>query len=274
MPNKPWTLKDGSDVIVKLRNDDDEIIKEIDSYTFKNGEKAAIFLINYNKYVVNHYEKYVSPKNKNFDVKGLDKNYTYGTLYYNCVRMATTINDNNRRYNVIGISAGKELFKVIYDVYKINEVDTNKADKIVDSTWFIKSDSEREFLRQLLITIHYGFYAEDNSLKEKTSKYIFGRKYNLVKIYMVLIEKKEPLIVHKMWNRDGVSAEEKDKVIRECMRKITTEFDKEQKNNDTAWEAIVPPSNVVPVEHKNLLDRVVREKRIRSGKANAADYWE
>ncbi len=302
MPNKLYKLKDGSEVIVKLRDDGDEIIKEIDSYTFKNGEKAAIFLINYNKYVVDHYERYISPKNKNFDVKGLDKDYTYGTLYFNCVRMATTIHGNNKRYNVTGVNAGKELFKIIYDVFKINGTDTNKIDKIVDGTWFIKNDNNREFLRQLLITIHFGFYAEDNSLKEKTSKYLFGRKYNLVKIYMVLIEKKEPLVVHKMWNRDGVSAEEKDKVIRECMRKITTEFDKEKKNMDNAWEETTDiiheykrdetiheaihetihetihedKRDEAKSKNKNegLLDKIMRKKRIKSGKADAADYWE
>lgn len=293
MPNKSWVLKDGNSVVVQLRDDGDAIIKEIDSYTFKNGEKAVLFLINHNKYMFDHYVKYISPKNKNFDVKGLDKNYTYGTLYFNCVRMATVIHDNNKKYNVTGIDAGKELFKTVYDVFKINDIDTKKVDEIVERVWFIKSDDEREFLRQLLITIHYGFYAEDGSLKEKTSKYLFGRKYNLVKIYMVLIEKKDPLTVHKMWNRDGISAEEKDKTIREYLRKITAEFDKAQKNVDKVWEDAInlneDKTKDRPIEGKkeegkkedintknkteSLLDRVIKEKKKKSGDIDIADYW-
>lgn len=184
-------------------------IAEIASYTFSDGSKMVIVEDERDKNVKGIMKKYKSPRVKYYDEKGIDQKSSYGDFYKKALKLDEVI--------------GKEkLFKIICKAYLVDdvtEVGASVINKIVDS-----SDTnigiEREYLRKLIFGIHYGFYAEERYLMYSSVKYRFGKSFNLVKYYILLIEQMPVSYVIGIWNKDGTTIEEKHEKIEKCMLDI------------------------------------------------------
>jgi len=219
------------------------------SYNFKDKSVMNVILSYYPKKVKDHMENYPSYRVKYFDEKGKDLNYTYPDFYKNVLRLSTYFTKIGKMEDLISRDT---LMGLIFRTYKIRTIDEKLVDTIVASPEGQLFKGMEEFLRKVLMGAHYGYYAEDNYLKYKNTKYAFGRNFNIVKYYLVLIGDTEGKVLDRavfstgrltpdqagaIWNKDsGTTVEQKAEYINILMDQIRTRYDKDYVNITNAWD--------------------------------------
>lgn len=288
----------------------------IAEHIFSDNTKIRIIWDKRQKWVIDHYEEYLSPRVKYLGADGTDFKYGYKDFYERAENLVMALVKMSKHTEIV---TREEVFRLIFKGWEIRNVDEDGNDKIkkLMEKWTLGIDG---YTIKVLFGAWYGFAAEDEYLKYPNPKTKIGRNFNLSKYYLVLIGDKEfvdsetgrltPIQASVLWNKDGLSGDEKKKRIDTLMGRIKKKFDPTYRDITNIWEKttdiktdigsdelsgrLVPDTIIetttetipegkrdeVKVELKeetnkeDLLDKIARKKRIKTGEANVADYWE
>lgn len=219
----------------------------IAEYEFSDKTKMRIVWDARKKWVKDHYEEYLSPRNLYLGANDADYQYSYKDYYEKAENLAMALVKMGKCAEDI---AREEIFKLLFEGWKIRlddgergitEENINKVKKIMEKwKWGLDLYAEK-----VLISASFGFACEDEYLKYPLAKIRIGRDFNLVKYYIVLIGDKElvgtkngrmtPTQSSVLWNKDRLGGEEKKKRIDMFMAKIMKKFDPTYRDIESAW---------------------------------------
>lgn len=219
---------------------------DLASYTFSDKSRLAVVESDFEKKVKDHTEKYTSFRVKYYDPKGIDLKYSYMNFYRNALSLAYRLWKQGMTIEAVkGPNSRDWVMELLYKVYKVEGLNEPLIAKLSSDNF------SGEFLSKLLIGAHYGNYAEDHYLKYGNTKYKFGRKFNLVKYYLVLIGDTEDKVLDRevfpegrltagqaavIWNKDETTVGQKAEYIKILMAQIMKRYEPGYKDIETAWE--------------------------------------
>ncbi len=218
----------------------------IAEHIFEDKTKMIIVWDERKKWVVDHWEEYLSPRNKYINIDGSDLQYSYKDYYEKAENLAMVLVKMGKCIEDV---AREEVFKLIFEAWKIRfygdkGVTTSDIDSIkkLMEKWKWGLDLYAE---KVLFSASFGFHSEDEYLKYPLAKIRIGRDFNLVKYFIVLIGDKElvntesgrmtPIQASILWNKDGLKGDEKKKRIDTFMARIRKKFDPTYRDIESAW---------------------------------------